>query len=178
MASGLSAENLKVDDIFRHYNDLTKSLNLYFSPSNPNYEITFAGEQDVAVQHLYREKLREVELSYSLTILASVEAYFMVDYVTRCKIRKKDAVSQALRSIYRRKQERATFVDDILLKAWNKNATIPPRLLNEMIRAFDLRHWLAHGRWWVLKVGRPAFDFISLYNLALEILRSFDFDSV
>jgi hypothetical protein len=178
MASGLSGENLNIDDIFRHYDELTKSLQLYFSPSNPDYAITFAGEQEAVVQSLYQEKLREVELSYALTLLASVEAYFMVDYVTRCELRKKDAVSHAFRSLYRRKKERAVLIDDILLKAWNKNSTIRPRLLNEIIRAFDLRHWLAHGRWWVLKVGKPNFDFISLYNLALQILASFPLESV
>jgi hypothetical protein len=178
MISSLSAANLKIEDIFSHYNDLTRALHLHFSPGNPQYATEFADESVIAVRSRYEERLGELELSYSLTLLASVEAYFMVDYVLRCKLRKKDAVSQALRGIFRRKQERANLIDDILLKGWNKNAAVPPRLLNEMIRAFDLRHWLAHGRWWVLKVGRPAFDFVSVYNLALQILATFPLEGV
>jgi hypothetical protein len=173
MANGLSAENLKIEAIFKHYDDLTRSLELYFSPANPEYMVIFANEQETMIQQWHRERLGEVDLSFSLTILASVEAYFMVDYVLRCKLRKKDAVSQALRAIYRRKKERANLIDDILLKAWNRNAIVPPRLLNETIRAFDLRHWLAHGRWWVLKIGKPALDFVSVYSLAQQILLAF-----
>jgi hypothetical protein len=173
MASGLSAENLQFGKIFKDYDDLAKSLQLYFSVLNPDYAAIFAEESEMTVRQWHLEKRGEVDLSFCLTPLAAVEAYFMVDYVLRCKLRKKDPVSQALREIYRRKKERANFVDDILLKGWNKNAMVPPRFLNDMIRAFDLRHWLAHGRWWVLKIGNPIFDFISVYNLAQQVLVAF-----
>ena len=101
MPSGLSAENLKIEHIFKHYDDLTKSLYLYFSPANPDYLMIFANEQETMIQHVYKEKLGEVDLSFSLTLLASVEAYFMVDYALRSKLRKRDAVSRAMREIYR-----------------------------------------------------------------------------
>jgi len=106
MPSGLSAENLNIDDVFKHYDDLTKSLHRYFSPGSHDYAITFATEEEAVVQGRYRERLREVELSYSLTALASLEASFMVDYVIRCRLKRKDAVSRALRIIYRRKNVR------------------------------------------------------------------------
>jgi hypothetical protein len=173
MTNGLSAENLQIEDVFRQYDYLSKSLYLYFSPDNPNYLVIFANEKETVIRETYQARLMEVDLSLSLTLLASVEAYFMVDYVLRCKHRRKDSVSQALRAIYRRKKERAVLVEDILLKAWNKNATVPPRLLNEIIRAFELRHWLAHGRWWVLRIGKPPLDFIAVYNLAQQILAAF-----
>jgi hypothetical protein len=176
MPSGLSAENLEVEYIFKHYDDLTKAIHRYFDPAGPDYATTFATEKEAVVRNRYRERLRELELSYSLTALASLEASFMVDYVIRCKLKRKDPVSRALRAVYRRKKDRAVLVDDIL-KTWNRNATVPPRLLNDIVRAFELRNWLAHGRWWVLKIGKPTYDFISLYSLVSQALVSFPLES-
>jgi hypothetical protein len=177
MVSGFSADNLRIEDILKHYTDLTEAVHRYYDPSGPDYVNRFATEGEADVLARYAERLREVELSYSLTALASVEASFMVDYVIRCELKKKDAVSRALRPIYRRKSGRAIFIDDVL-KTWNKHAVIPPRLLNDIIRAFELRNWLAHGRWWVLKIGKPTYDFISLYDLAAQVLMSFPLESV
>ena len=176
MPNGLSAENLKIEDIFRHYDDLIRAIHRYFDPADPHYAITFAGERAADVQERYSERLREVELSYSLTALAALEALFMVDYMIRFKLKKKDAVSRALRPIYRRKKERAALIDDVL-KTWNRNAVIPQRLYNDIIRAFELRNWLAHGRWWVLKIGKPTYDFLSLYSLVSRAVGAFPLES-
>lgn len=172
MPSSLSADNLTIEDVLNNYSDLAAALHRYFDPAGPDYATIFATEQASAVQARYQDRVREIELSYSLTALASLEAAFMVDYMIRCKLKKKDSVSRALRIIYKRKRDRAALIDD-LLKTWNRNAYIPPRLFNDLIRAFELRNWLAHGRWWVLKIGRPTYDFLSVYQLVSRTVAAF-----
>ena len=46
MPSGLSGQNLKIKNIFKHYKDISASLRLYFSPANPDYATTFASEPE------------------------------------------------------------------------------------------------------------------------------------
>ena len=113
MASGLSGhrlsgKNLKIEDIFKHYTDLSVSLRLYFSAANPDYAARFALESDADVEMRYRDRLGEVEWNYTLSLLASLEASFRVDYVLRCKLKRRDQVSRAFRLIYKRKKEQAS----------------------------------------------------------------------
>jgi len=165
MVSGLSGQNLTIEYLFDHYTDLSSSLRFYFNPSNP----VFAFEPAARVQQLYQDRQDEVELSYSLSLLASLEASLRVDYVLRCKMKRKDSVSRAFRLIYKRKKERASLDDDIL-KVWRENTTVPPRILANMIEAFQFRNWLAHGRWWPLRGRR--YDFLLVYAVAAEVLNS------
>jgi hypothetical protein len=173
---GLSGQNLKIEDIFKHYNELSASLRLYFSPANPDYVTRFAFEPEAVVEKLYNKQLIEVDLSCTLTLLASLEAYFKVDYLLRCKLKKRDPLSRALRLIYKRKQGRARLSEDILY-AWKTSTTIPPSLIGDIARVFGFRNWLAHGRWWVQKPGR-TYDFFSVYILASKVLDSFPLESV
>jgi len=176
MASDLSGLNLAVADVYNHYADLSASLRLYFSTSNPDYSIKFAGEPDVAVEGAFRDRLTEAEMNYTLNLLASLEASFKVDYILRCKLKRKDPVSRALRLVYRRKKEQASLEDDIL-RVWKENTTVPPRVIGDMIGAFNFRHWLAHGRYWVPRFGR-RYDFFSVYSLVTEVLNSFPLEGV
>ena len=91
-------------------------------------------------------------------------------------MKKKDLVSRKLRIIYQRKKERARLEEDIL-DTWKKNTTVPPRVIGDMIGAFNLRHWLAHGRWWKPMFGQ-TYDFFSVYTLAAEVLNSFELEGV
>ena len=176
MVNGLSSQNLDIKEIFKHYTDLCASLRLYFSANNPDYFTIFASETTSYVEELYRDRLDEVDLSYTLSLLASLEASFRVDYVCRCKLKLKDRLSQALRHIYKKKKEHARLEDDIL-DAWKNNTTVPPRIISDMIGAFNLRNWLAHGRWWVPRLGKK-YDFISVYYLANAIHNSFPFEQI
>ena len=42
------------------------------------------------------------------------------------------------------------------------------KLVGDIRSAFGYRHWLAHGRYCVAKLGRQ-YDFASVYNLAREV---------
>jgi uncharacterized protein YutE (UPF0331/DUF86 family) len=167
MVSGLSGQNVTIEYLFDHYNDLITSLRYYFSPLNPE----FLHEPKSLIEERYQNRQGEVELSCSLSVLASLEASLRVDYLLRCKLRRKDSLSRALRLIYKRKKERASLEDDIL-KAWRENTTVPPRILGSMIEAFQFRNWLAHGRWWPLRGSR--YDFLLVYGVATEVLNSLE----
>jgi hypothetical protein len=176
MANGLSGQNLDIEDIFKHYTDIITSLRLYFSAASPDYTTRFGGESKTTVEDGLRDRLSEVDMNYTLSLLASLEASFRVDYLLRCKLKKKDSVSRALRLIYKRKKEWASLEDDIL-DVWKKNTTVPPRVIGDMIGAFNFRHWLAHGRYWPPKLGRK-YDFFSVYTLTAEVLNSFPLEGV
>lgn len=121
-------------------------------------------------------RLDEADLTSSLTILASIEAAFRIDYLQRCYGRKKDAVSRALRKIYKAKQHNAALEEDIFqaFQAWVENSSGTRSIIGDLRGAFRFRHWLAHGRYWTPKLGR-RYDFSDIFALADLTLRSFPF---
>ena len=140
-----SGANLGLPEIAAHHQDLGSSLTLYFSARSPNYMVRFVGYAASEVTAELRERLDEADLTSSLTVLASVEAAFRIDYLQRCYRRGKDPVSRAFRSIYAAKQEYASLEDEIF-GTWVDNSSGSRSIISELRGAFRFRHWLAHGR--------------------------------
>ena len=79
-----SGEHLGLPEIAKHHQDLESSLRLYFSAGSPSYPVRFNGYAAAKVANELRERLEEVDLTSTLTVLASVEAAFRIDYLQRC----------------------------------------------------------------------------------------------
>jgi hypothetical protein len=168
-----SGLNLGLPEIVAHHQDLGASLTLYFSAVSPRYFVRFDGYAPIEVTAELGERFHEAELTSSLTVLASVEAAFRIDYLQRCYRRGKDPVSRAFRGIYKSKKQQASLEDEIF-GVWADNSSVPPSIIGELRGAFRFRHWLAHGRYWEPKLGR-RYEFSDVYALADLTLRSFPF---
>lgn len=108
-----------------------------------------------------------------MTLLASIEASFRVDYLQRNYAKKRDDLSRAFRDLYREKQQRVSLTDDILQR-WQEHSDVTPALVGNIRSAFRYRDWLAHGRYWVAKLGRQ-YDFETLYDLGRDVETAFPF---
>jgi len=164
-------DHLGLPEIAAQHRDLESSLTLYFSSNSPNYLVRFATYAPREVTDELRGRLDETDLTSSLTVLASVEAAFRIDYLQRCYRRGKDSVSRAFRDIYKIKKQHTSLEDEIL-EVWVRNSSVPRPIIGELRGAFTFRHWLAHGRYWTPKLGR-RYDFNDVFALADLTLRSF-----
>lgn len=178
-----SGLRLGLPEIAAHHRDVVSSLTLYFSNASPFFEIRFAGYKTVEVSDELQIRLDEVDMTSSLAVLAAVEAAFRIDYEYRCEERKKGAISQAFRELYKDRQRRVA-LDDILdvwaeksFEDWAENSSRPRSLIGELRGAFNFRHWLAHGRYWTPKLGR-RYNFEDVFELAQSALVSFPIYSV
>lgn len=170
-----SGEHLLLKQIAAHHTDVRNALHHYFSPTSSQYTMRFAGYLAVEVQEELADRLSESERSTILTILTSLEAAFYIDYLQRCYLKKKDRLSRAFRAIHKRYAYRASFEDEILT-AWSDHTSVPRSLIGEIRGAFKYRHWLAHGRYRIPKLGRK-FDYDSIYLLADKVHNEFPFES-
>jgi hypothetical protein len=73
------------------------------------------------------------------------------DFERRVARRLKDGLSRKYRTIAKRKER--TRLDEDLLEILKKKVT--PSIVSDFRGALRLRHWLAHGRYWHPKLGRP-----------------------
>lgn len=165
-----SKECPDIQELALYYDDVGKSLRLYFSPHSQSYELRFDGYSRVEIESELSERLAELEMESGLAVLSAVEAAFRVDYLQRCYLRRKDIVSRAFRPLHRRKETRVSLEDE-LFEIWNQHLPDTSRLIADLRRAFRFRHWLAHGRYWVPRF--QTFDYLTLYSLADNVLRSF-----
>lgn len=162
-----------LQQIAAHHALIEEAIRLYYSPANPQFPVLFASDAPGDVRAKRDATFLEARAASAMTVLASIEASFRVDYLQRNYAKKRDDLSRAFRALYGRKQQRASLSDDIL-KAWRDHSDIRPALVGEIRAAFRYRDWLAHGRYWVAKLGRQ-YDFEAVYDLGRTVELAFPF---
>lgn len=169
-----SGQHLQLPQIALHHSDVDGALRAYFNPASSQYSIRFSGYLPVEVRIELDERLSEGEKSSIMTILSSMEAAFRIDYLQRCYLKKKDRLSRAFRKIHKHYASRANLEEEIL-GAWAVHSSVSSSLIGDIRGAFKYRHWLAHGRYWVPKLGRK-YDYDSVYLLAQRVHNEFPFE--
>jgi hypothetical protein len=168
-----SGGHLGLSEVAAHHQDLESSLTLYFSTHSPSYLSRFIGYTGNEVYDELGARLEEADLTSSMTVLASVEAAFRIDYLQRCYRREKAPLSRSFRDIYKAKHQYASLEDEIF-EVWVDNSSGTRSIIGNLRSVFRFRHWLAHGRYWTPKLGR-RYSFNDVFALADLTLRSFPF---
>ncbi len=170
-----SNSHLELGDITAHYSDSENSLKLYFSEDSKEYIERFSGYTTADVKKELKIRIEELSHTSSLSLLASLEAAFRIDYLQRNYKKTKGTLSISLRTIYKKKGKRASLERDIF-DAWKINVNDVSHIIGDLKGAFNYRHWLSHGRYWQPKWGKHKYDYSSVYQLAVTVLDSFPFE--
>lgn len=167
------ADNARIDDIARQRKLHHAAIRLYFSPVNPAYGSLFLGKTPAELDAGLESAMAELDAAYSLLLMTVIEALFKIDFTKRCQRRSKDSLSRRFRELHKVHKSRIKFGEDIL-EAWKTNVAGASRPVSDIRSALKYRDWLAHGRYWVPKLGR-RYDFPTIYDLASVITTDFDF---
>lgn len=164
--------NLNLQEIAEHHSDLADALRDYygFSGAGLAFNKKFIGYTRQELVEEFKKRIEELEKTSSLSLLSSLEASLIIDYLSRCYGKKKDPLSRDLRVLHKSKAQRASLEQDILT-IWKKHHLDFHPLISELIGAFKYRHWLAHGRYWKPKLGRK-YDYQYTYSLAIQLYGS------
>jgi hypothetical protein len=175
--------SLELDEIAAYHKDVDSALRLYFSrvvSSKASQSGEVSGDE---VRDLLTSRLEESDRRSRLIVLTSLEAVFKLDFKARCDQRLKDPLSRHFRELKKAKARteankmlRTRFsLDRDILKGWERyGPSVPSALISELRRAFRLRHWLAHGRHWPLKLDNK-YDFAYLHFMATAVFEGFPF---
>lgn len=167
-----SGLNLELVDIADHYDLISSSMANFYSENSLAFVNRYAFSTLAQITADQQKATNEFEMSICLTIFASLEASFRMDYLRRVDGKFKDALSQAFIKIYRRKRNKAAFED--LLDVWKRHAPNSDVYVRELKGALAFRHWLAHGRYWEPKLARRH-SYVDIYRLANNIIANFPF---
>lgn len=139
-----------LSDIWQYHADAEAALRTYFSPANPQFNVRFAGYKSVELDAERETALSETEMRSSLITLARVEAALRRDYAARCKQNTFDEISVKFRKIHK-VRKRSPHLEDDIIEIWYQHVDSSSRETISRLRGMlKFRHWLAHGRHWVI----------------------------
>jgi hypothetical protein len=168
-----SDQEQNLEEIAHHHADLQDAIFQHFSGSSPIAVNKYALEK---LDEARDRCLSELDLTSSMSIMAAIEAAIRVDYLSRVYARWRDPLSRALKELHKAKKNRAK-IDSDLIYLWREKTQVSKPLLAEVVAAFSYRHWLAHGRYWLPKLGRQ-YDYLTLYGIAQEFFDAMKFHLV
>jgi hypothetical protein len=166
-----SNQHQKPSQIALHYTDLKESIKVYFENGPLMSLDRFKGylPNDINIEKEKDERLAELNITSSFSVLAAIEAAFCIDYLNRCYKKRKDTLSRTFLEHYKKfdaKGKRLSFED--IIDLWQQFPDIDKKTLGKLKGAFKFRHWIAHGRYWVPKLERK-YDYIELNDLAESV---------
>ena len=164
-----SKQHPELQHLARWYKDAEKSLRLYFSPAAPSFAARFDNYTPDEVNRELSESLAELEMATALSIFSAIEAAFRIDYLQRCYRKEKDSMSREFRRLHKKKGVRVSLEDEIF-DVWKRHALGVNSIIGALRAAFNFRHWLAHGRYWVPRFQK--YDYLAVYSLGETALNS------
>ena len=150
-----SDKKQELNDIFLYYDSSRSSLNYYRKGIEEDKIIdnNYIGYTRKELIESFHSHFDELEKDVCLSILNSIEANFRIDYLIRARKKYKDEISRKFRELYKIKENRASLEHDIL-NVWKEENQIFKSIVSEYIGSLKYRHWLAHGRYWIPKLGK------------------------
>lgn len=164
-----SSQELSLEQIAAFHADTQAGLFDFFSGNSQKLLDRYTGER---IEDARIRALEELDRVSALSVLSAIEASVRVDYLGRVYNRGRDPLSKTMKDLHKEKQNKARLEAD-LLGLWRTQTQTSKVLLDELIKAFKYRHWLAHGRYWTPKLGR-AHDYQSVYGVAQEFMEAMD----
>jgi len=104
-----------------------------------------------------------------LHLLTTTEALLRLAFKSLSKRQTKPAICRRFRQIGRERGEKIRLEEDIL-DTWIEVYPETARSIRDFKGVVPLRDWLAHGRYWNPKLGRPVYDVTDVFDMASEML--------
>jgi hypothetical protein len=132
----------------------------------------YVGKTPKELEEGFAYQVAELGRLTVLGMLACTEALLRVDFIERVSNKKKDDVSRKFRKTYQRRGIEKIRLEEDILDTWREHG---PRAgtksaVAEFKGALNLRHWLAHGRYWKPKLGRAGgYDPVSVFDICKQL---------
>jgi hypothetical protein len=115
-------------------------------------------------------QITEIDRYTSLDLMSAIEARFKIDFFYRCENKLKDDLSRDFRNKYKSTEKgMAIRLYEDILTLWIKYNPNNKNLFLEINSIFLYRHWLAHGRFWKLKINSSKYTFDYIYTIYLSL---------
>jgi len=114
---------------------------------------------------------KHLQYAAMLHLLTTTEALLRMAFQDLSKRKTKPAIFREFRKLNRERGEKIRLEEDIL-NTWIDVYPETARPIREFKGVVPLRDWLAHGRYWNPKIGRPIYEVRDVFDIASGMLRS------
>lgn len=174
----ISSNRIGVDDVWEYYETMRAAI----VQSAEATKQSLLDGTDLRNPRLFGMDLTELDAYFEilldeadkqtcLFLIASAEAAIRVDFLGRVYEKRKDRVSRAFRDIYKSRCEHNTTrvrLDKDILDTWSLETEKARAAVATFKGALKFRHWLAHGRYWVPKLGRK-YDPSGIVQIVMDL---------
>jgi hypothetical protein len=112
---------------------------------------------------------RHLQYAAMLHLLTTTEALLRLAFEDISKRKTKSVIFRRFRKIGRERGGKIRLEEDIL-NTWSEVYPETARSIREFKGVVPLRDWLAHGRYWNPKIGRPIYEVRDVFDIASEML--------
>lgn len=174
----LSYEEVTIQEVWEWYEyqelilggEKTRVLAGLRSDSLPSDSRFFGWAYD-DIEEFFDRQRNELEFLAMLSLLAATEAAIRVDFIVRVQKRRKGAASRRFREISKRRGEDKIRLEEDILEPWKDLVPTTKGPIGCFKGALNLRHWLAHGRYWNPKLGR-TYSPGDVYDISAGLLQA------
>jgi hypothetical protein len=108
-----------------------------------------------------------------LHLLTTAEALLQLTFKDLAKRKSKPAISRRFRRIERERGDKIRLKEDIL-DTWTRVYPETGPFVRDFKGVVPLRDWLAHGRYWNPKVGRPVYGVRDVFDIASDMFNKME----
>jgi hypothetical protein len=180
MSHHREAQPLSLDDARDWYEAIVESLIEHraavlasLRSGNVRLDSRFFGLSPEEVDAHFTFLRRELEDLTALNLMASAEAALQLDYDDRVANKRKDVLSKQYQRLQRGLRLRHWWqrqirpqLDEHILKTMKDSGVVPRHVVSEFRAILNLRHYLAHGRYWTVNLGRSGYSPDDVYRAA------------
>jgi len=172
--SSLSKEEKSIEFVFGWYQDQSDALRNYKNEVVQSILIPpvltpkFFGYTLSEIEEHFEENVNELERLVCFDLISATEGALRVDFYSRIAARKKTDLTRDFKQIRKEKEGRISLEQDIIEK-WKEYYPAQKRFFSDLTGLLKYRHWLAHGRYWVPKLGKD-YDVESTYSIVEEVM--------
>lgn len=187
----VSAHVPDIPDIWKYYQDSMDSLRfkkyLILSFLRGDVDVAILANHGITldpltssteVTSLFNDTVRELENLVKFNLLSAAEGHIRYDFAVRINNNRTDSLSASFATLFASIGSQAKRVrfqgNQGILAEWNQHLAghWKGALLQNFVDVLELRHWLAHGRWWQLEptVNLPVSEIKEIVENALDAM--------
>lgn len=168
------AERPDLDEVFRWYELQLLLLNeedrrLSSLPPGSAIPDRYRDERSDELREQFSSARKLLQYAAMLHILSTTEALLTLAFKDLSKHKTKSAISRRFRKVKKERGKKVRLVEDIL-DTWIEVYPQTAPSIRGYKGVVPLRDWLAHGRYWNPKMGRPVYEVRDVYDIASEML--------
>lgn len=130
--------------------------------------LDFIGQPISYIDDFTEGEIEELSLSNVFKIIATTEAELRYDFWIRVRSKMKDSLSRLFRKIQKNNENHIQLVEHII-DSWKMERPEHRSLFSQYKAILQVRHWVAHGRYWTPKFGRK-YDVLDAYTICSGLI--------